>query len=454
VLERIHRQTLTLLRSSVEPCSEGEFVAFRLKWNGIGEVSPQTGVEQVRRTLEQMSGLAFTPELWERAILPARVAEYRPEHLDLLCMSGEFAWVAAPVQDEFNAPREFPATVAFVPRRAPTYWPQREMPANPRMQQVAEVLDQFGAQYLDQIADRANLSERDTLTVLWGLAAAGMVSNDSFAPLRLLAAEPDTARLIANRPSHRQPTRRDTALRARLQSSLSGRWSLVPQLRSEAAATKMAKTHDAHGTDDAREIALILLRRHGILAREMMALEQIEISWQQILFALRRLEYAGIIRRGWFVRALSGEQYALPEAVEMLRAGRQTKEMGPPLMLSAADPANPFGVLLPGCGIPREPGNLLIVQNGDVIAGLAGRALTSSAGLDQVGFTAALKELMKMRPRLVVETVDGEPALESAYVSMMAAMGFHSDGRSLVYDGLPGPMPRRAIVNEIGPDQN
>ena len=454
VLERIHRQTLNLLRSAVEPCNDAEFVAFRLKWNRIGDAHQGAGVDGVRRTLEQMSGLAFAPDLWERVILPARVADYRAEHLDLLCMSGEFAWVAAPFHDESDVNREFPATVAFLPRRARCYWPPSEMPADSRAQMVAEVLSHFGAQHLDQIAERANLSERDTLTALWRLAAAGMVSNDSFAPLRLLAVEPDAARLISNRPSQREPSRRDAALRARLQSSLSGRWSIVAQLKPGATPAKVAETHDAHGPDIAREIALILLRRHGILAREMMALEQFEISWQQILFALRRLEYAGIIRRGWFVRALSGEQYAMPEALEMLRSDRQTKETGQPTVISAVDPANPFGVLLPGCGVAREPGNLLVVQHGRVIVSLAGRALTSPATLDQTAFIGAITELMKMRPRLLFDTINSEPALESAHVSAMAAMGFHSDGRALVYDGLPGPMPRRAVVSHTVADQN
>jgi ATP-dependent helicase Lhr and Lhr-like helicase len=488
VLERIHRQTLNLLRSSVEPCNDAEFVGFRLKWNGIADVPPRTGIDGVRRSLEQMNGLAFTPDLWERAILPARVTDYHPEHLDLLCMSGEFAWVGAPSQDEFDLHAEFPAIVAFLPRRGRSYWSPCEMPADSCTQTVAEVLTKFGAQHLDQIAERANLSERDTLTGLWRLAAAGLISNDSFAPLRLLAVEPDAARLISNRQSPHsshgapqgrlsprpsragtlispfpqgsgrgtssKPSRRDAALCARLQSSLSGRWSIVQPLNSDATASKMAETHDAHGSDDAREIALILLRRHGILAREMMALEQIEIPWQQILFALRRLEYAGIIRRGWFVRSLSGEQYALPEALEMLRGERQVNGLGLPIVISAADPANPFGVLLPGCGIAREPDNLLVVQAGRVIAGLSGRSLTSSTAPDQAALMGTITQLMKMRPRLVLESINDEPALESAHVAAIAAMGFHSDGRALVYDGLPGPMPRRAVPAHIRADQN
>jgi len=109
---------------------------------------------------------------------------------------------------------------------------------------------------------------------------------------------------------------------------------------------------------------------------------------------------------------------------------------------------------LPRCGIAREPGNLLVIQDGSIIAGLASRALTSSATLDQTAFMAAITELMKMRPRLVLETINNEPALESICVSAMATMGFHSDGRALVYDGLPGPMPRRAIASEARTNQN
>jgi ATP-dependent helicase Lhr and Lhr-like helicase len=466
VLERIHRQTLSLLRSSVEPCTDAEFVAFRLKWDGIGDADPRTGINGLRLTLEQMNGLAFAPDLWEQAILPARVADYHPEHLDLLCMSGEFAWVAAPFHDEYDVRPEFPTLVAFLPRKGRCYWPPCEMPADSSTLAVIETLSKFGAQHLDQIAERANLSERDTLAGLWRLAAAGLVSNDSFAPLRLLAVEPDAARLVSSRKSpsphlsrkragegraNRAPSRRDAALRARLQSSLSGRWSMVPQLQCGVASPKMAETHEAHASDEAREVAVILLRRHGILAREMMALEQVEIPWQQILFALRRLEYSGTIRRGWFVRALSGEQYALPEALEMLRRERQGADAGPPIVLSAADPANPFGVLLPGCGIARDSENLLVIQRGRIIAGLASRALTISE-LDQVSLMAVITGLMKMRSRLVLESINDVPALESAYVPGIAAMGFHSDGRALVYDGLPGPMPRRALVSDIRPD--
>jgi len=195
------------------------------------------------------------------------------------------------------------------------------------------------------------------------------------------------------------------------------------------------------------ERAKLLLARNGILSREMLALESVSVSWNEIVFALRRMEYGGTIRRGYFVRSLSGEQYALPEAVERLRAMRALNPGAePPIALSAADPANPYGVLIPGCGITRDPANLVVIRAGRVILGLASRALVTPAQLDDGEFGAALDALMALRPRLVIDTIDGCPALESGRVHMMAARGFHSDGRALVYDGLPGPRPSRVAA--------
>jgi ATP-dependent Lhr-like helicase len=195
------------------------------------------------------------------------------------------------------------------------------------------------------------------------------------------------------------------------------------------------------------EKAKLLLARNGILSREMLALESVSVSWNEIVSALRRMEYAGTIRRGYFVRSLSGEQYALPEAVERLRAMRALNPGAePPIALSAADPANPYGVLIPGCGITRDPANLVVIRAGRVILGLAGRALVTPTPLDDGEFGAALDALMGLRPRLVIDTIDGCPALESGRVHVMAARGFHSDGRALVYDGLPGPRPSRVAA--------
>jgi ATP-dependent Lhr-like helicase len=177
----------------------------------------------------------------------------------------------------------------------------------------------------------------------------------------------------------------------------------------------------------------------------MLALESIPLGWSDLTFAHRRLEYAGTIRRGWFVRSLSGEQYALPEAVDLLRASRALNPAREaPVALCAADPANPYGSLLPGCGVTRDRGNLVVIRAGRVVMGLAGTALLQSAIADDEAFGAALAALLATRRKLIVETIDGRPALESSRVGLMASMRFHSDGRALVYDGLPGPAPARA----------
>jgi ATP-dependent Lhr-like helicase len=459
VLERIHRQTLNRLRSEVEPCADHEFAAFRLRWMQIGIGLPAT-TEAVRDVLGQLTGLTFDPAFWERAILPARIHGYRPEYLDLLCLSGDLRWIATSLSEVGeNATRDLPSEVAFVPRRECLRTDGTMIPPDDRSAAIYRCLVSHGAQYLDQVAERSGLSERDTLAALWRLAASGLASNDSFAPLRLLTADADAGRAITDTPravnGHTRPSTRpdtalrkhDAALRARLKSSLSGRWSAIETAPATGVdgALSDGQRGDATAFDEVRETAMRLLSRHGILTREMLALEPSPLSWQTLSFALRRMEYAGTIRRGYFVRALSGEQYALPEALELLReirAHQLTDE--PPLALSAADPANPYGVLLPGCGIAREAGNLIVVRGGRVVLGLTSRTLVGGDTLDDETFAGALEALMAFRPKLTIETIDDVPALESDRVTVMAAMRFHSDGRALVFDGLPGPTPARA----------
>jgi len=442
VLQRIHRETLAKVRAEIEPCDDHEYAAFLMRWHHVGGAGLDEGQGGLATVLDQLSGLTFTPELWERSILPARVPGYRPELLDLLCLSGQFGWVALPPEDEIP---DLPAKVAFVNRHERFLFQPAvdDEPADAKEAAIWRALIAGGAQYLDQVADRAAVSERDALAALWKLAARGRVSNDSFAPLRLFTAAPDAARLVEVSAS-RGGTRRDAAMRARLKSSISGRWS--------ALAAPKADSADSHSNDRPREVAMLLLHRHGIVAREVMALESLGMPWSEIQFALRRLEYGGTIRRGWFVRSLSGEQYALPEAVEMLRATRGANPAREkPVAMSAIDPANPYGAMLKGCGVAREAANIVVIRGGRLLLALVGRALLTGASmqkdaepLDDESFSAAAAALMATRGKLYIESIDEVPALESSRVGLLAAMRFHSDGRALVYDGLPGPAPMRA----------
>ena len=432
-LERIHRYTLARLRAEIEPCDDREFSAFRLRWHHIAGRDLDRGAAALSAVLGRLCGVGFSPEFWEQSILPARIPGYRPEYLDSVCVGGEVAWLG--ISDSATAPAEFPAKVAFFGRRDPLI-PELDAAAvhDPHERAVLDALTVAGAQYLDELSERADLSERDALRALWRLAASGIVSNDSFAPLRMLWAEGAVVRgEEAVRPGaahHR------AAVKARLKSSLGGRWTAIRRVAADAEI------------DRARAAALMLLERNGIVAREMLALETLKLSWPEIVFALRRLEYAGQIRRGYFVRSLSGEQYALPAALAMLNAARSPAPARErPLALSAADPANPFGAMLPSCGISREASNLIVICAGLPIAGLAGRALKLLVPLEGEALASALRAMTAFRHRMVVETIDELPALESRCVEAMATLGFHSDGRALIYDGLPGPRPLRSIAS-------
>ena len=431
-LERIHRITLSRVRAEVEPCSDEEYAAFRMQWMHVGGADISADSGGVAEVLEQLAGAAFTADFWEQSILPARIKGYRPDLLDMVCLSGQMRWAAA--RDE-NEKRDVPSRITFVPRRTSGWFrAENADPDEARDKEVLDLLRASGAQYLDELSERANLSERDTLASLWRLAALGLATNDSFAPLRLFASDGDAIDAVSSAP-RRAFTKHDAALRAKLKSSVSGRWSALAAVRSELDP-------DA---DRARELAMLLLNRNGILSREMLALESLDTSWHELSFALRRMEYAGSIRRGWFVRSLSADQYALPEAVEMLRAVRKmVAAREQPHALSAGDPANPFGALLPGCGVTRDAGNVVVIRAGRVVLALSSRTLVTPGEIDDESFSAGIAALLAMRPRITIDTIDGVPALSSARVGLLAAMRFHSDGRALIYDGLPGPTPMRA----------
>jgi len=434
-LERIHRLTLERIRAEVEPCADHQYVGFLLRWHHIGGADLPPGAAGVGVVLDQLSAVALDTELWERVILPARVPDYRPDYLDLLCLSGQMMWIAQPRGD---AREEVPSRIAFVPRLQPLRMRSRApQPEDAKEQIVLSVLQKGGAQYLDQIALAAGLSDRDVLRALWSLAAGGWATNDSFAPLRLLSGNSDAMAALAV-GSERKSSRYDAGLRARLKSSLGGRWVAFGPSRHDHGPEQPAAEAE-------RELAMALLRRHGILAREIIATEE-GVTWSELRFALRRLEYGGTIRRGYFVRSLCGEQYALPEAVAMLRAITTAPPTDDVAALSAADPANPYGAALPGCGIAREPGNVIVIAAGRPLVGLAGRDLICLEPIGTDQFSRAVAAILKLKHKLKLDTVDGQPALNCARVSELAAMRFHSDGRSLIYDGLPGPPPARAAM--------
>ncbi len=428
-LERIHRLSLERLRKTFEPCGEADFVDFLLRWHHVGGQGLEPGIEGVATVLEQLAGLAFVPEFWEEAILRARIVDYRSEYLDLLCAGGRFGWFGVA---DGSAAADKPTKVAILPRTPTSPWVARFVAREPAESDlpVYRALIEGGAQFLDQLCARVGWSEQEVIASLLRLAAAGLVANDSFAPLRMPAV---VIKAGGGRKNRRGMRKKLAALQARLRLCMTGRWSALA--RANTTQNTLAR--------DGRELALSLLFRHGILAREMLALENIDIKWAELGAELRRLEFAGVIRAGYFVQGLSGEQYALPEALEVLRACRHRgSQSAKVLALSAADPANPYGISLPSLGVAREPANIVAFAGGRPVLALAGSALKTLSPTDEGLFEQAVTAIVALRRKVRIVTIDGEPALSSSRLATLAAMSFYSDGTALVYNGLPGPPPR------------
>ena len=477
-LEKIHRLTLNRLRSETEPAADHEYAAFRLRWShlgGAGIAADQSGVAAV---LEQLSGVALSPELWERAILPARIPGYRPEWLDLLCLGGEVVWAAVPAQADTDD--EVPARITFLRRRrAGAARVDAENSAAAADAAAAEFTDgderrvflalaAGGAQYLDQLAERAGLAERTALAALWRLAAAGRVSNDSFAPLRLLWAAPEAVRAMAPGPHRR--ARHDAALRARLRSSVTGRWSALGveaatqtaapppgaaiatppgggQSRSGARAPERDAARDrgqGFGARARRDAAQAQRYRD---ARDARARERADGVARNFVRAspdgVRRSDPARLFRSRAVGRAVCAARRArdacrVAQAQPRARAsaGAQRCRSGQSLRRGAA-------------GMRRRARGWQLRRSCGADARCSGsRGARWSASMPSTtqAFSAAVGALTDLRRKVVVETIDGAAALGSVRVGAMAAMGFHSDGRALVYDGLPGPAPSRASV--------
>jgi ATP-dependent Lhr-like helicase len=307
----------------------------------------------VLEVIGQLQGLELPARAWETHVLPARVAAYDSDDLDGLCLSGAVAWGRlrpdAPSDDEV-VPRRLrmpgrTARLAFVLREdlpwllAPAQAPA-DLPASARA--VLAHLSAHGASFLPDVARATGLMPSAAEEALWTLVARGLVTGDGTAGLRRLLA-PDTER----RPRRLRAVRGG---RARLVPA--GRWSLL-----------RAGVHpEAHS--DALRHARLLLRRWGVVVRELLARETGMPPWRVVLGALRTLEARGEIRGGRFVAGLVGEQFALPEAVEALRAVRRRSADHETVVIAAADPLNLVGILLPGGRIPPVARDAIAFRDG------------------------------------------------------------------------------------------
>jgi ATP-dependent Lhr-like helicase len=331
LLARIHRYTLNKLRAEIEPVSAADFMRFLLHWQHVAGEDQVKGADGLMAVVEQLEGFELAAAAWENDVLPARVADYEPEQIDRLCLSGRVAW--GRLTPGSKAPlRSSP--IAVIPREHLAQWgveadPSMELSSEAKA--VREALEKRGASFFHELTASTSLLPSFVERGLAELAGAGIATADSFAGLRALLA-----------PQEKRKALVETA----------GRWSLLKPVHN----------------DDVEAIARALLKRYGVVFRVLLQRESHLPPWRDLVRVYRRLEARGEIRGGRFVAGFGGEQFAASDAVGRLRAIRKSEKTGELVVLSAADPLNLVGILTPEARVAAIYRSRILFQDGLPIA--------------------------------------------------------------------------------------
>ncbi|HYM46337.1 MAG TPA: DEAD/DEAH box helicase [Solirubrobacteraceae bacterium] len=475
VLRRLRRASLAALRKEIEPAAQSALAGFMGAWHGVDRHTGQgAGVERLREALVGLQGLPLPVEVWERDVLPRRVGAYSPAWLDSLCAAGELVWVGAgPVGGRSgrvalyfreDAPLLGPPAAgrASSSDRPPAPSDRACAPADLRSDagsthEPLRARLRAGPCFFADLLAELDLPAESLREALFDLVWAGEVTNDAWAPLR----EPHShragsggegaarLRLAGASPSGRPPPGRSrfgprrAGARMRGSAHPPGRWSLTEPLFRE-------RPEGPSGAERRRALAELLLERHGILTREHVLAEGVAGGFAGLYGALCELETLGACRRGYFVEGLGGAQFALPGAVERLRArpGAPSRDAhAAALVLAACDPAQPFGGVLPwprpehhGRRPARVPGAYVALVSGAPVLYVerGGRGLVTlvPAPAGEEPLRAALTALAEAvrdgrAGRLALERIDGEPAIGSEWETMLAESGFRAGPRRL-----------------------
>jgi len=361
LLARIHLHTQERLRREIEPVTAQDFLRFLLRWHHVVPETRREGGRGLLAAVEQLQGFELAAGAWEEAVLPARVAEYRPAWLDDLCLSGEVVWGRLGLRASDGetgaggsaAPsRATPITFAC---RSDLDWLLSAVrgeevavpPASGAGALLHRALGERGALFLGELAGATGLLPTQVEQGLWDLVSRGVVSADGFESVRALLGA--RRRFARTRPSQRRRLRRG----AQRGQAREGRWALLAPPSRSVAADELAEA-----------VAEQFLARWGVVFRDLLVRESFAVPWREVLWALRRLEDRGAVRGGRFVTGFAGEQYALPGAVEALRATRRVPRTGEWVRLSAADPLNLVGILTPGRRVPAVRSREVVYRDG------------------------------------------------------------------------------------------
>ncbi len=355
LLARIHRLTVATLRKQIEPVTQAQFMRWLLRWQHIAPGTQVVGERGTLEVLRQLQGFEIPANAWERHVLARRVADYDPKWLDQLCLTGAVGWGRlsphpATLEDSAEGKRRvIPTSVApitfFIREEADWMTPKHPGADQPEARglsqgarQVLDFLRQRGASFFADIVRGTGKLKAEVETALWELVAGGLITADGFDNLRSLI---DPKRRAGQGNGRTARPRHST-----------GRWAL---LHGGDAIEKTRSLESA---------CWMLLKRYGIVFRDVIAREANLPTWRELLMSFRRLEDRGEIRGGRFVDGFLGEQFALPVAVESVRAMRKLPASNEAITISAADPLYLVGILVPGERVPSISGKTVTFRDG------------------------------------------------------------------------------------------
>ncbi len=341
IVARIHRLTLGRLRKEIEPVTAADFMRFLCRWQHMARGTQLHGVDGLFQILKQLQGYEIPSAAWETSVLPKRIADYDPDLLDQLCLSGEIAWGRLSPHKAFDP--DSPTKRVRPTRSAPiTFFrredfsllaaPRTETPLSHQARDVFEALQKRGASFFVDLVRSSGRLASEVEDALWELVAAGLVTADGFDNLRALL-DPQRRARGDRRPRHS-----------------AGRWALLDRAGAEST--------------DVEFFAKLLLDRWGVVFRDLLSREPLAPAWRDLLVTYRRMEARGEIRGGRFISGFVGEQFARPEAVDLLRSVRRSTNMGEEVDVALADPLNLTGIVIPG------PRTSALSQGSIVIGGM------------------------------------------------------------------------------------
>jgi ATP-dependent helicase Lhr and Lhr-like helicase len=370
LLARINRYTVKRLRAEIEPVSARDFLRFLLTWQHVHPEDRLAGPHALQATIEQLEGFEAPAGAWEKEILAARHGDYTSAWLDDACRSGRVTWMRlgnGSPRPSGGSRRSGPiktTPITLLPRQHVAMWralSARQVPTpSGHAHTVAEFIRQHGASFFGDIVAGTHLLRCQVEDALAELVGHGLANSDCFGGLRCLLVP------SAQRKPFAAARRRHRTVSYGMDDA--GRWALVASPPADEPAVL-------------EHVARTLLRRYGVVFWRLLEREAARLPpWRELIRAYRRLESRGEIRGGRFVAGIPGEQFALAEAVALLRETRRRKSDGTLVSISAADPLNLAGILLPGPRLPATTGNRLLFQDGLPVAALVAGEVRTLAG--------------------------------------------------------------------------